>query len=369
MDELNRFTLAQITDPLLARLHKTVKKPMRIMEVCGTHTMAIQRSGLPAVLPPEIDLISGPGCPVCVTSTSHINALLDLVQQDKVRLAIFGDLLRVPGHDGSLADARARGKRIDIIYSPMDALEIARQNPREDIILAGIGFETTSPAIAATIISGQRQNIKNFSVFSTGKQLIPALTALFDDETVEIDALICPGHVSTIIGSDAYRVISHKFKLPCVITGFETGDLLLGLNRICSQIMKEEAIVENAYPRAVTTSGNQRALAMIHEVFRPVATNWRGLGLINDSGLAIRSKYSEFASEHRFQINLVDEKEINGCRCGDILKGKLKPAECPLFADRCSPTNPVGPCMVSSEGSCAAHYQYGITNNREQPHD
>lgn len=369
MDKLINFNQTDITAPLLARLHKTVPKPMRIMEVCGTHTMAIQRSGLPAVLPPEIELISGPGCPVCVTAASHINAMVDLAFQEKTQLVIFGDLFRVPGNNGSLADARAGGGKINIVYSPMDALIIARNNPLDEIIFIGIGFETTSPAIAATIIAARRRNIKNFSVFSTCKCLMPALTALFADDTVEIDGLICPGHVSTIIGTEAYEVFRTKFHLPCVITGFETADLLLGLNMISSQIINKEAKIENAYPRAVGTHGNKRALKIIDEIFEPVASNWRGLGNIDKSGLKIRSEYEEFDSETRFNIELKDEKEINGCRCGDILKGKLKPDQCHLFGQKCSPTNPVGPCMVSSEGSCAALYQYGRKIIRQPDHE
>ncbi len=357
LDEFRDNTLAL---PLVAELKKSVTKPLRVMEVCGSHTMAIFRNGLRSILPEGFDLISGPGCPVCVTSASHMDGFIAMADQPEVRVAIFGDLFRVPGTNGSLAHASSRGAKVDIVYSPMDALEVAKQHPKDLVVFLGVGFETTTPGIAATILAAKNQQVPNFVVFSTQKVMPPPLIALLDDPDLQLDGLLCPGHVSSIIGAGAYQPLVEKYGLACVVAGFETADLLNGLILLARQVGKGEAKVENTYPRAVSWEGNQRARKMVAEIFEPADMEWRGLGVIPESGLAIREQYSEFDAQIRLDIRLPEAKEPKGCRCGEILKGMQTPPECPLFASRCTPTNPIGPCMVSSEGTCAAYHKYGL---------
>ncbi len=356
VDEFRDSTLAK---PLVAELKRSVTKPLRVMEVCGSHTMAIFRNGIRSILPEGLELISGPGCPVCVTSAPHMDAFIAMADQPGVRLTIFGDLFRVPGTNGSLANASSRGAKIDIVYSSMDALDIAKNNPNDLVVFLGVGFETTTPGIAATIMAAKVQNISNFTVFSTHKVMPPPLQALLADPNLKIDGLLCPGHVSSIIGAGAYQPLVDKYNLACVVAGFETTDLLNGLILLSRQIGSGDIKVENTYPRAVTWEGNPRARKMVDEIFEPTDTEWRGLGVIPGSGLAIREKYGEFDAENRLNITLPEAQEAKGCRCGEILKGKNTPPDCPLFDTRCTPSNPIGPCMVSSEGTCAAYHKYG----------
>lgn len=330
------------------------------MEVCGTHTMAIFRNGLRSILPEGLELISGPGCPVCVTSASHIDAILKMAQEPQVRIALFGDLFRVPGSNGlSLAHASSQGAKVDIVYSPIDSLELAKKHPDDLVIFLGVGFETTTPGVAATILAAQNGNIDNFAVFCTHKVMPPPLIALLNDPELQIDALLCPGHVSTIIGAGAYQPLAETYNLACVVGGFEPADILQALIMLAKQVGRGEARVENAYTRAVRWEGNARAQQMVNEIFEPVDMEWRGLGTIPLSGLAIRERYGHFDAEKRVDIELVPAEEPRGCRCGEVLKGKERPTQCPLFGSRCTPSNPVGPCMVSSEGTCAAFYKYG----------
>ena len=345
---------------LVADLRKVVTRPMRIMEVCGSHTMAIFRNGLRSIFPDGLELISGPGCPVCVTSASHMDAFIAMADRPGVRVAIFGDLFRVPGSNGSLANASSRGAKVDIVYSPIDALDLAARHPQELVVFLGVGFETTTPTIAATILAARNRNISNFAVFATQKTVPPALTALLDDPQLQLDGLLCPGHVSAIIGAGAYVPFAAKYHIACVIAGFETTDLLTSLIMLAQQIGAGEARVENAYGRVVSWDGNARAQQMVAEIFEPCDTEWRGLGLIPGSGLKIREKYREFDAEARLHITLPPAGEPKGCRCGDILKGISNPRQCPLFGNRCTPASPVGPCMVSSEGTCAAFHKYGL---------
>ncbi len=360
MKYVDEFRDQALAAPLLEELHRSVSRPFRVMEVCGTHTMAIFRSGLRSLLPEGVKLISGPGCPVCVTSASHIDGILAMAEMDNVRIALFGDLFRVPGSSGlSLAHASSQGARVDIVYSPMDSLELARKNPEELVVFLGVGFETTTPGIAATIMAAKNSHVDNFAVFSTHKVMPPPLMALLDDPDLQIDGLLCPGHVSSIIGARAYQPLAETYKLACVVGGFEPADILQALILLARQIARKEAKVENAYTRAVSWQGNARAQQMVNEIFQPVDMEWRGLGMIPESGLAIRDSYAHFDAEKRFDIKLEPAEEPKGCRCGEILKGKEQPPQCPLFGSRCTPTNPVGPCMVSSEGTCAAFYKYG----------
>ena len=359
MKHLDEYRDLELVKPLLAELQQAVTKPLRIMEVCGSHTMAIFRNGLRSILPEGMELVSGPGCPVCVTSAPHMDAFIAMADLPGVRVAIFGDLFRVPGTSGSLANASSRGAKVDVVYSPMDALEIAKNNPQELVVFLGVGFETTTPTIAATIMAAKVQQVKNFVVFSTQKTMPPPLIALLDDPDLKIDGLLCPGHVSSIIGAKAYEPLAEKYKLACVVAGFETADLVKGLISLARQVAEDDIKVENIYPRVVSWEGNARAQHMVDEIFEPCDMEWRGLGVIPGSGLKIREKYSEFDAEQRLEIELPEAEEAKGCMCGQILKGISTPIECPLFNTRCTPATPIGPCMVSSEGTCAAYHKYG----------
>jgi hydrogenase expression/formation protein HypD len=359
MKHLDEYRDPALTGPLLAELHRAVSRPLRIMEICGTHTMAIFRSGLRNILPEGMELVSGPGCPVCVTSAADLDAFIAISTRPGVRLAIFGDLFRVPGSKGSLAEAGSRGARIDIVYSPMDALELAAANPHEQVVFLGVGFETTTPGIAATILAAHHRRVDNFLVFSTQKTMPAALTTLLGDPQLRIDGLLCPGHVSSIIGAGAWQPLAERYRLACVVGGFETADLLKSLILLARQVGSGDIKVENAYPRAVTWEGNRRAQRMVEEIFAPADMAWRGLGTIPLSGLAIRSPYVAHDAIARLNIVLPEAVEPKGCLCGEILKGIRNPRHCPLFAGRCTPVSPVGPCMVSSEGTCAAYYKYG----------
>ena len=359
MKHLDEYRDIELVKPLVEELRRSVTKPLRVMEVCGSHTMAIFRNGLRSILPEGMELVSGPGCPVCVTSASHMDAFIAMADLPGVRVAIFGDLFRVPGTNGSLANASSRGAKVEIVYSPMDGLDLAKRHPDELIVFLGVGFETTTPTIAATIMAAKNQNIKNFVVFSTQKTMPPPLIALLDDPELKIDGLLCPGHVSSIIGASAYEPLASKYGLACVVAGFETADLVKGLIMLARQVATNDIKVENVYPRVVSWEGNVRARQMVDEIFEPVDMEWRGLGIIPGSGLKIRDTYREFDAQVRLEIELPEAEEAKGCMCGQILKGISTPNECPLFATRCTPANPVGPCMVSSEGTCAAYYKYG----------
>jgi hydrogenase expression/formation protein HypD len=362
MKHVDEYRDRALIEPLVAELHKSISKPVRLMEICGTHTMAIFRSGIRSILPDGMEIVSGPGCPVCVTSAAHMDAFISLADLPGVRLAIFGDLFRVPGSHGSLAHASSRGATVEIVYSSMDALDIARRHPDDLVVFLGVGFETTTPGIAATILAAGRQKIGNFCVFSTHKVIPGPLEVLMQDPELQINGLLCPGHVSAIIGAGAYQPFVDRYHLACVVAGFEPADLLNGLIRLARQIGEDRPAVDNIYPRVVSWEGNHRALAMVDEVFEPTDTQWRGLGEIPASGLRIRKRYRDFDAEHRLPIVITETPEPKGCLCGQILKGQTTPPRCPLFGTRCTPASPVGPCMVSSEGTCAAYHKYGETS-------
>ncbi len=370
----NRELIDQLLDKITARTRQAEK--IRIMEVCGTHTMAIFRHGLRSLLPENIELVSGPGCPVCVTAAGHIDSFIALAtvrpqshakdhgqtaNHPPIHLATFGDLYRVPGtsQPRSLAQAAACGAKIEMVYSPMEALAMAQANPDELVIFLGIGFETTTPTIAATILAAEAAGVTNFAVYSVHKLMPPALTALFNED-MAIDGLLCPGHVSAIIGAHAYEPLAKNFKLPCVVAGFEAADILQALLMLIKQRYRGEFKVENAYTRVVSWQGNVQARAIVDKVFRPVSTLWRGLGEIPASGLEIKPPYKKFDAVSRLGLKPVKSSEPPGCLCGEILRGVKSPNNCPLFGKRCTPLNPVGPCMVSSEGTCAAFYKYAV---------
>jgi hydrogenase expression/formation protein HypD len=344
---------------LTRRIHESVDRPLRIMEVCGTHTMAIFRHGIRSLLPENVELISGPGCPVCVTSAGDIDQIIALAEVPGIIIATFGDLLRVPGSKGrNLAAARAEGADVEIVYSPTDALKIALSTDRP-VIFPAIGFETTIPVMAATALEARQKNITNFMLLVSHKVVPPALDILLGDPELALDGLLCPGHVSAIIGEQAYEPFARGYGIPCVIAGFEPLDILSAICMIAMQVRQGRAEVENSYGRVVSREGNPRARKMIDLVFDPCDARWRGLGEIPGSGLQLKPGFMQHDAAHIFGLSSEFVPEPRGCRCGEILTGRVKPPDCPLFNTRCTPTDPVGPCMVSSEGTCAAYSRYG----------
>lgn len=358
--------LQSFDDPAIARqllrtiglLAERIGRDVRIMEVCGTHTMEIARCGLRSVLPPSVHLVSGPGCPVCVTSQHDIDEIIALARVGGVTLATFGDMMRVPGTAGSLQDLKAEGAHVEVVYSPLDALELARKNPQQQVVFAGIGFETTAPATAIALQRAREAGLSNFSLYCAHKTVPPVLEVLAEDEDLRIDALMLPGHVSTIIGSQPYGFLPEDHGLPGVITGFAPVDLLQGIAMILRQIDERAPRIEIAYARGVQPEGNPTARAAIDSVFEPADADWRGFGCIPDSGLAIRTPFGDLDAMRRFDLHVEAAGEPVGCRCADVLRGIIAPDGCALFGNTCSPEHPVGPCMVSSEGSCAAFHRY-----------
>lgn len=349
----------EISRRLAEQIRKISQKPVRVMEVCGTHTMSVFRSGIRSLLPDTVTLLSGPGCPVCVTAQNEIDAFIQLSRAEDVVMTTFGDLLRVPGSDSSLQRERADGRDIRVVYSAFDALEIARSNPDKKVVFPGAGFETTAPTMAASVLSAKEMNIRNFFVLSAHKRVPPALSALMETEGIKIDGFILPGHVSVIIGMNAYLPFFERYQIPCVIAGFESGDILHALYMLISQIESGNAQLENGYRRAVTDDGNEKAKKIMGDVFEPADAMWRGLGTIPKSGLMFREEFAAFDAQKNFDIRIPDSGcHIKGCACGEILTGLKTPPECSLYKKVCTPMNPVGPCMVSSEGTCAAYYRY-----------
>ena len=348
----------EISMAIVDRIKKASKKKVRLMEVCGTHTMSIFKNGIRGLLPDTISLLSAPGCPVCVTDQKEIDAFIEIARKEDVIVTTFGDLMRVPGTYSSLQKERANGSDIRIVYSTFDALEIARENLDKKVVFLGVGFETTAPTIAATIIEAKRSKIKNFFVFSAHKTVPPALEALMQTKEVKIDGFILPGHVSVIIGTRAYNGLFEKYKIPCVVTGFEPMDILQSVSVLIDQIESGVPELVNEYPRAVAFNGNEKAQKVMEDVFETFDASWRGMGVIPDSGLKIRKRFSPFDAAEMIEFTVPESKEPKGCACGEILTGIKIPPECPLYKKVCTPMNPVGPCMVSSEGTCAAYYRY-----------
>ena len=344
---------------LVRQIHELTDGPVRLMEVCGTHTVSIFRAGIRAMMPAGVELISGPGCPVCVTPTGEIDRALELARRPEVILLTFGDLMRVPGSQGSLEGCRAEGGDVRVILSPLDAVEVAQRERGRRVVFFAVGFETTSPAIAAAVREAQRRGLDNFYLLSAQRLIPPAIRALLEGGRVGIDGFILPGHVSVIIGSRPYEFIAREFDIPAVITGFEPLDILEGIWMLLKQRKERRASVEIQYRRAVKEEGNPRALAMMEEVFKEVDARWRGLGVIPSSGLVLREDFSHMDAVEVFGLPYRDSPDPPGCLCGEILQGLKRPPDCPLFGRRCRPETPVGPCMVSSEGTCAAYYKYG----------
>ena len=331
------------------------------MEVCGTHTVAIFQSGLHSLLPEEIIHVSGPGCPVCVTHESEVAAFLQVASRSDVILATFGDLMRVPGPKGAnLKSAKAEGARIEVVYSPFDALKLGATNPDAKVVFIGVGFETTAPTIAATIKMASQQGLSNFFVLSFHKLVPPALRVLLNDADTEVDAFLLPGHVSTVIGLEPYRFLPDEYNTPAVVTGFEPLDILRALLEVTEQLRDGKPGLVNAYTRAVSDTGNAKAREIMYEVFQPADALWRGLGKIPGSGLVFTPQYAQFDALQALEISVPEASPLPGCRCGEVLKGKMRPDQCPLFKKACTPASPVGPCMVSTEGSCAAYFKYHL---------
>lgn len=346
---------------LLERLSRALDgRQLRFMEVCGTHTAAIFQCGLASLLPASVMHLSGPGCPVCVTHDAEIAVILELAGRENIITATFGDMLRVPGPDGkSLSHARAEGARVKIVYSPLDALTLAEKNPDAIVFFPGIGFETTAPTVAATVLTARQKKIDNFFLLSLHKLVPPVLRALLDDASdANIEAFLLPGHVSTVLGLAPYAFLAERYSIPCVVGGFEPADILLAICLMAEQLRDGSPAVVNAYPRAVNDAGNPRALALMEQVFMPTDTLWRGMGRIPQSGLALRPEYADMDATARFGVVFAESQPPRGCRCGDVLKGCISPPACPLFGQKCTPASPVGPCMVSTEGSCATWHKY-----------
>ncbi len=358
---LEEFRDPEISRIIIDNIDKISQKKIRLMEVCGTHTMSIFRSGIRDILPETISLLSGPGCPVCVTSQHEIDAFIALSRIDNVIITTFGDLMKVPGTSSSLQSERANGHDIRVVYSTFDALEIARKNPGKQIVFLGVGFETTAPTIAASIFSAEEMKMENFFVFSAHKLVPPALLALMESKDVKIDGFLLPGHVSVIIGTKAYLPLFKKYHIPSVVAGFEPSDILQAIYVLVEQIETGSSKLDNAYKRAVTFHGNKKAKQIMQDVFEIVDASWRGIGSIPESGLKIRKEFENYDAENVFEINISDSMDPKGCACGDILRGLKIPPECLLYRKTCTPMNPVGPCMVSSEGTCAAYYRYHTT--------
>lgn len=357
IDEYRNPELARGLVKGIAQRAQTLGREVRLMEICGSHTHAIGHSGIKGLLPASVKLLSGPGCPVCVTAESDIERCLYLAAQPDVITASFGDMLRVPGASGSsLQQLRAEGADVRIVGSPLDALTMARQNPDRPVVFLGVGFETTAPAVAASLIAAGE--LPNFTALSLHKLVPPALAALLADASLKIDGFICPGHVSVVTGTHAYDEIVERGRA-AVITGFEPVDILEGIYMLLGQLIEERYQTEIQYKRLVKPEGNAKAVAVMYSVFETTPATWRGLGELPASGLGFKPAYAAFDAASRFALPNFAEVERPGCSCGAILRGQLSPADCPLFGVSCTPLNPVGPCMVSSEGACSSAHKYG----------
>jgi len=334
------------------------------MEVCGTHTVAVFRYGIRGVLPRGLRLVSGPGCPVCVTPNSYIDSAIAYARRDGTLIATFGDMMRVPGSSSSLQKERSSGRDIRVVYSSLDSVALAERHPEKTVIMLAVGFETTAPTVAAAILAASQRGLRNYLVLSGHKLIPPAMRALVSGGDVRVGGFICPGHVSTVIGARPYEFLAAEYGIPCVITGFEPLDILQGVAMLLEMIRAGRPQVKIEYQRAVRPEGNPRALEVMYRVFEPAGSEWRGLGSIPESGLEIREEFRRYDAVAAMPVE--PEKTVipSGCRCGDVLKGIISPLECALFESACTPEAPQGPCMVSSEGTCAAYYTYAVREAR-----
>jgi hydrogenase expression/formation protein HypD len=358
MKYVNEYRDPALAKKLLEKIRRESHKPIKLMEFCGGHTVAIFKHGLRQLLPPNIAMLSGPGCPVCVTASADLDKAIALGKLPGVIITSFGDMVRVPGSRSSLQQAKAEGADVRIVYSAQDAITIARENPEKSVVFIGIGFETTAPTIAASILQAGQEKIRNYYVLSLHKVCPPIMKAILDLGEVRLDGIICPGHVSTVIGSLPYRFIADDYRIACAVSGFEPVDILLAVDSLVGQIESGQPKVDIAYRRGVKPEGNPAALRLMEKVFETGDGNWRGIGVVPESGLQIKPEYEKYDADKHFNVSVEPACEPKGCICGSILRGVSTPPECKLFRETCTPEHPVGPCMVSSEGSCATYYQY-----------
>ena len=356
---IQEFRSSELAKGLISRIHQKSKTQARFMEFCGGHTVTIFRYGIRQVLPKTLEMLSGPGCPVCVTANADLDKAIALAQIPDIIITTFGDMLKVPGSHSSLQEVNAAGADIRMVYSTMDALNLAEENPTKSVVFIGIGFETTAPIIAASILQAEERRIRNYYILSMHKLCPPVIRAILESGEVKLHGLICPGHVSAIIGSHPWEFIARDYGISCVISGFEPIDVLQCVDMLVAQIESGQSKVEIAYRRGVHPEGNQQALKLMKQVFEPCPAQWRGIGEVPDSGLKLRKEYQHFDAELAFDIDPGPTYEPVGCICGDILRGVKTPLDCSLFGKDCTPQYPIGPCMVSSEGSCSAYYLYG----------
>jgi hydrogenase expression/formation protein HypD len=356
---IEQFKDSKIAKNLLKRINSFTEE-VSLMEVCGTHTVQIFKTGVKNAINSNIKLISGPGCPVCVTSVQDIDKAIAIAASRDVIMCCFGDMVKVPGTDESLNSARgSRGAHIKVMYSPIEALELAKATPEKKIVMFGVGFETTIPAFASVLLRAKQEKIKNLFILSVFKLVPPALRALLESQYINIDGFILPGHVSVIIGSKQYNFIAEEFKKPAVITGFEVVDILEGIWLLIEMIKKNKSGVKIEYSRSVSPQGNKLANDTIYKVFQEADVSWRGLGKIKNSGLKLRSEFKDFDVESVLKVRPKLSRENPNCICGQVIKGVNEPIDCMLFAKQCTLEHPIGPCMVSGEGTCAAYFKYG----------
>lgn len=353
------YSAKERAEQILTAIRDLPTGEVNLMEVCGTHTMAIAKSGIRSMLPKQVKLLSGPGCPVCVTPVEQMDAVLELAMHPGFIITSYGDMLRVPGSTpgDNLQRRKALGADIRIVYSPVDAIEIAKQNPDKEVVFVAVGFETTAPGTAAAVLTAQADGVKNFSIWSMLKAVEPALRTLIAMPDFNVQGFLCPGHVASIIGEKGFRFLSEEYAIPAVVSGFEAEDILLSVYMLLRQLSENSPKTENEYRRAVGVDGNPLAQKMIEKCFTLRWDTWRGLGEIDLSGYALREELEAYDAEKKFGITVGPAKKT-ACRCGDVICGRIAPEACPMFGKRCVPEDPVGPCMVSSEGACAAAYKY-----------
>jgi len=356
---IDEYRDKKTADSIISEIKKIrIKDNINIMEVCGGHTLSILKYGINTLIPENINLLSGPGCPVCVTPNEYIDQSIELSGMKNVIIATFGDMLKVPGSKSSLQKEKENGRTVKICLSTMDAVKTAIENPSKEVIFLGIGFETTAPSIAVALKHAYNENIKNFSVLCGLKTMPDAMLALVKDNKIKINGFICPGHVTVITGSKIYDNIASNYKIPCVTSGFEPIDLLMTIKMILMQLKNKNIKNEIEYKRAADYNGNIKAQKIINEIFNEAESNWRGIGIIDKSGLKIKNSFAKFDAQKKFAIKVIQTNENPLCICGDIMRGIKKPSECKLFKKVCTPDNPVGACMVSAEGNCANYFKY-----------
>ena len=356
---MNAQQTQKVAKFFLEEIDRLIDRPVRFMEVCGTHTVSIFRAGIRQLLPEKVELVSGPGCPVCVTPNDYMDTAIAYAKQSDVIITTFGDMLKVPGTTSSLNKVKAQGGDVRIIYSPLDSLKIAKENPTKKIIFLAVGFETTSPTAAATVLSAKQQGISNFYVLTAHKLTPPAIKALLSDDNIKVDGFLLPGHVCVITGEEPFEFIAKEYHLPAVVAGFEAIDILQSVYMLVKQLHEGRANIENQYKRVVKTMGNVQAQKIMDMVYKKSSENWRGIGTIENSGLSVNENFASFDALKSIPVEKEISHEPAGCRCGEILRGLVKPTQCPLFGKVCTPQHAVGSCMVSVEGACAAWYKYG----------